>query len=264
MFIDSHAHLNFNDYASDFADVVARAKQADVEKVVNIGTSMADAREVIDLAEKYDWMFAAVGIHPNDDLQVNIFNIDWGEFENLTKSHKVVAIGETGLDYLRLPSETKPRNEEIKRQKELFLKQIELAAKLGLPLSVHIRDAQDDTMEIFDMLEKPIKGVFHCFSGDLNYLGFIMRKLPDFYVSFAGNITFKNAQQLRDLAKSVPLERMLLETDCPFLTPEPNRGNRNEPANIVDTALTLAMIKGLSVQELGRITSENAQRLFGI
>lgn len=269
MLIDSHAHLNFKDFAADFDDVIARAKEAGVEKIINIGTSMEDTSEVIDLAQKFDWMHAAVGIHPIDDSKNTVETVDWTEFERLARMPKVVAIGECGLDYSRLPGYQTTRLPEIDRQKKLFAKQIEIAKKLGLPLSIHVREAQEDALAILDACaartyqnDEKLKGVFHCFSGDQKYLEFILKSLPNFYISFAGNITFRNAQPIRNLAKGVPLDRLLSETDCPFLTPEPNRGKRNEPANIRYTAEILAGIKGLSLPEIGKITTENAERLF--
>ena len=257
MLIDSHAHLNFKDFAVDFDEVVVRAKEAEVEKIINIGTSMTDAQEVIDLANKYDFMFAAVGIHPNDDPNITVENVDWEKFEELAKSKKVVAIGECGLDY--------SRGKDDIRQKALFAKQIGIAQKLNLPLSIHIRDAQEDLIEMLKQVQHDnLRGVFHCFSGDLKYLDFILRNLPGFCISFAGNITFKNAQSLRDLVKGVPLDRMLLETDCPFLTPEPHRGKRNEPMNVKITATTLAQLKDVSFEEIAEVTTRNAEALFGI
>lgn len=259
MLIDSHAHLNFKDFSDDFEGVLSRIKQAEVEKIVNIGTSMTDAQEVIDLANKYDFMFAAVGVHPNDDPAVTVDNIDWEKFEQLVESKKVVAIGECGLDYSRTAEES-----EKARQKSLFAKQIEIARKLNLSLSIHIREAQEDLMNEFEQSLQELCGVFHCFSGDQKYLNFILLKLPNFLVSFAGNLTFKNAQALRALASDVPVTRLLVETDCPFLTPEPFRGKRNEPANVKITAETLAKIKGLSFEEISDITTRNAEKLFRI
>ncbi len=267
MLIDSHTHLNFKDYSSDFDQVIARLLEAGVKKVVNIGTSMTDAKEVIDLAGKYNWIYAAVGLHPNDDLKITQENIDWEKFEKLVVSPKVVAIGECGLDYSRIKDKGLRTNEgglEIERQKKLFTKQIELAEKLSLPMSLHIRDAQEDIINEFAEKLQKVSGAFHCFSGDQKYLDFILNTLPNFYVSIAGNITFRNAQQLRDLAKGVPLERLLIETDCPFLTPEPNRGKRNEPANVKITAQKLAEIKNLSFEEISEATTKNAESLFKI
>lgn len=247
MLVDSHAHVNFPELLADIDSVSARAKKAGVGKIINIGTSLEDSRGTIELAQKYNNMWATVGIHPENTCA------DWDEFEKLAKSPKVVAIGETGLDYSRIKYE-----EETKRQEELFEKQIEVAAKLNLPLSIHIRDAQEDLMKIN---LAGARGVFHCFSGDKKYLDFVLG-LDNFYVSFAGNITFKNAGGLRELAALVPPEKLLMETDCPFLAPEPLRGSRNEPVNVRITATVLAEIKNISLEEIAITTTSNALKLF--
>ncbi len=253
MLVDSHAHLNFPELMVDIDRVLARAKEAGVEKIINIGTSLADSKVAIDLAQKYDGLYATVGIHPNDDTGSIVDNVDWVEFERLVKMPKVVAIGECGLDYSRITNDQLPiSNVEKERQWKLFEKQAEIAQKLDLPLSIHIRDAWEDIKNI-DLSKN--RGVFHCYSGTA--------EIPaNFYVSFAGNITFKNAGGLRELAKLVPLDRLLVETDCPFLTPEPHRGSRNEPANVKITATILAEIKNISLEELGKITTQNAANLF--
>lgn len=238
MLVDSHAHI------SEFAP--------GVDKIINIGTSLEDSDKAIVLAQKYPNIFASVGIHPNDDPTATVDNIDWEKFETLAKSPKVVAIGETGLDF----SKTTDRD----RQQKLFEKQIGIAEKLNLPLSIHIRDAYDDLMKT----SLPGRGVFHCFSGNQQYLEFILIKLPDFYISFAGNVTFKNAKDLQELAKLVPLDRLLVETDSPYLSPEPLRGMQNVPANVKITAQKLAELKNISFEKLAEITTQNAEKLFKI
>lgn len=241
MLIDSHAHLNFPELLSDIDGVLARAKEAGVEKIINIGTSLADSRTAIELARKYDNLYATVGIHPDSPSPSAS---DWSEFEKLAIALKVVAIGECGLD----------NKTGLPNQKEIFEKQIEIARKLDLPLVIHVRDAWE---EILKMDLSKNRGVFHCYSGSANFL-------PNFYYSFAGNITFKNAHQLRDTAKLVPLEKLLVETDCPFLAPEPLRGSRNEPANVRITVQTLAKVKNVGFKELAKATAKNAEKLFGI
>lgn len=252
MLVDSHAHLNFADYADKIDEIISDAKAAGVEKIINIGTSLSDSQDAIKLATKHEGLFATVGIHPNDNLNATVDNIDWEIFENLAKSSKVVAIGETGLDF----SKSTDRDRQIK----LFQKQISIAEKHNLPLSIHIREAQDDLIKI------PLsgRGVFHCFSGNEQYLEFILTKLPKFYISFAGNVTFRNAKPLQELAKLVPPERLLVETDCPFLSPEPLRGSQNVPANVKITAQRLAELKGVDFQKLAEITTQNAEKLFNI
>lgn len=238
MLIDSHAHLNFPELLEDIDGVLARAKEAGVEKIINIGTNLEDSRVAIKLAEKYDNLYATVGIHPENA------GADWNEFERLAKNPKVVAIGECGLDNkVGLPN-----------QKEVFVQQIEIAKKLDLPLVIHVRDAWEEIKNI-DLSKN--RGVFHCYSGPA--------KFPqNFYVSFAGNVTFKKAENLRELARLVPIERLLVETDCPFLAPEPLRGSRNEPANVRITAQQLAEIKNVSLEELSGVTTGNATKLFNL
>lgn len=250
MLVDSHCHLNFSDYGQIIDEVVTRAKQAGVEKMINIGASMDDSAEAVGLAQKYEAMWATVGIHPNDDPTATIENVDWEKFMALAKQPKVVAIGETGLDF--------SRSQDKDRQVALFQKQIGIATNLDLPLSIHVRDGQEDLMK----LDIAGRGVFHCFSGDQRYLEYILDR--GFYVSFAGNVTFKNAPGLRELAKLTPLDRLLVETDCPYLSPEPLRGSRNEPANVKITATVLAEVKNVSFEELAQITTANCQKLFKI
>lgn len=243
MIIDSHAHIE------DFAP--------GVDKIINVGTSLSDSEKAIALAQRYPNIYASVGIHPNDDPSATVDNVDWKKFEELAKFPKVVAIGETGLDY--------SRGSDRDRQAALFEKQISIASKLNLPLSIHIRDAQEDLMTILDSGQNDrLRGVFHCFSGNVDYLNFILEKLPNFYISFAGNITFKNAKNLQELAKLVPLERLLIETDSPYLAPEPLRGTQNVPANVKITAQTLAKIKNTSFEEIAATTTKNAETLFKI
>lgn len=243
MLIDSHAHLNFPDFGEE-------VNFPGVSKVVVVGTSLEDSEKAIKLAQKHKHLFATVGIHPHEDCH------DWEKFAELAES--AVAIGECGLDY--------SRSKDKERQKKLLAKQIEIARKLNLPLSIHIRDAQEDAMEILDcgQNDKKLRGVFHCFSGDQKYLDFILNKLPNFYISFAGNITFKNAQQLRDLVKLVPMERLLVETDSPFLAPEPHRGTNNSPTNVKIVTEKIAEIKGVAFEKIAEETTKNATKLFNL
>lgn len=266
MLVDSHAHLNFPDYEQDLETVIAKAKEAGVEKIINIGTNPETSRHAIELAQKFARLFATVGIHPNDDINATLEKIDWEEFTKLAKQPRVVGVGECGLDYSELQEGGNAVNspQEKDRQGKTFQKQIEIAIKLELPLSIHIRDAQNDLLRLFLDHLRLSRGVFHCFSGDEKYLNYILEKLPSFYISFAGNITFKNAQVLRELAKGVPLDRLLLETDCPFLSPQPHRGKRNEPANVRITAQTLANLYNVSFEELAKVTTENTESLFKI
>lgn len=262
MLIDTHAHLNFPEL-SDTNAVLTRAKEAGVNTIVNIGTSLGDSQLGIEIASKYTNVYTTVGIHPNDSVDSTAESIDWGKFEELAKRPKVVAIGECGLDYSRLLQIADFRLQilEKDRQRKLFLKQIEIAAKLNLPLSIHVRDAYEDMLQIASLIKNP--AVFHCFSGTISYLESLLAN-PNFYFSFAGNITFKNAESIRDLAKLVPLDKILVETDCPFLAPEPHRGKTNTPANVRIVAEKLAEVKEIGFEELSEITTQNAKKLFQI
>lgn len=248
--VDSHAHLNFPELLVDIDEVLARAKEAGVEKIINIGTNLEDSKIAVELAQKYDNLYATVGVHPEG------VETDWVAFENLAKQPKVVAIGECGFDLFKI-QDPGSKTQEITRQKEIFTKQVEFAGKLNLPLVIHIREAQEDLMA----MTPKVAGVLHCFSGDRKYLDWVLEQ-TNFYISFAGNVTFKNAESLRDLARLVPLDRILVETDCPFLAPEPLRGSQNEPANVKITAQMLAKLHSIGLDKLSKITSANAVKLF--
>ena len=224
MLIDTHCHLDFSEFDSDRELVIERAKKAGVNYIINIGSSFDGSQKSVDLATKYDGIFASIGIHPHHAEEVTepIFT----EIKKLTENKKVVAIGEVGLDYFKSPSP--PEN-----QKNLFIKFIELAKKRKLPLVIHSREASRDTLDILkNEYNKPIPGVMHCFSGDRKVLDEVIEL--GLYVSFTCNLTFKNAKNLREIAKTVPPERLLLETDAPFLAPQTYRGKRNEPAYITE------------------------------
>ncbi len=223
MFIDTHAHI------TQF--------EPGVDKIICVGTTLEDSQKAIILAQKYENIYATVGIHPEEKCS------DWDQFEELVQQPKVVGIGECGLDYHKSYDPT---------QKPIFEKQLAIARKFDLPLSIHSRDAGEDIKSI-DVSEN--RGVFHCYSGPI--------EIPkNFFVSFAGNVTFKNAKDLQELARQIPLEKMLLETDSPLLTPEPLRGSQNRPENVRIIASKLAELKNVSLEEVDKITSKNAHELF--
>ncbi len=254
MLVDSHAHLQFSEYGESLLTVIERASMEGVEKIICVGTSIEDSEAGVRLAQEQNLVWATVGIHPNDDLEITAELVDWENLKRLAQNPKVVGIGECGLDY--------SRGLDQERQRGIFDRQVELATELALPLVVHIRDAQEDLILNFGDKLSRLEGVFHCFSGDEKYLKFILNELPGFRISFAGNITFKNAGQLRELAKTVPLERLIVETDSPFLAPEPQRGTRNEPANVKIVAQYLAPLLGTTFEEVCQATTENAIKLF--
>lgn len=258
MLFDSHTHLNFPDLESDLPNILKTARESGVEEMICIGTTIEDSERAQAIAKTNKGIYASVGVHPHETTEVN-----WQEFESLLKSPEVVAVGECGLDFSRIQSlDQEEREKEVSRQKELFEKQIDLASQYDLPLIIHARDCYEDIIHDFGQKLGNLRGVFHCFSGTMSYGQVVLDKLPGFYLSFAGNITFKNAQNIRELAKITPLPRLLVETDAPFLSPEPKRGLGNTPANVKIVAQRLAEIKSVSFEEMAEITTQNARQLF--
>lgn len=253
MLIDTHAHLYFNQFDHDREDVINRALESGVQKIINIAVDVETARQCIEMAEQHSGLFAAVGVHPNDSIKFNDKILS--ELKELCRHPKVVAIGEIGLDFYRDFS-------PVEIQKDVFKKQIRLAKEIGLPIVIHNRDAID---EILDILKSEgtadLSGVFHCFSENREYAEQVLEL--GFHISFTGNLTFKKSE-LPDVARTVPLNRLLLETDSPFLSPEPRRGRRNEPANVVYIAEKLAEIKKTEFDKLVKTTTANANKLFGL
>lgn len=252
MFIDTHCHLDFPEFDQDRDEVVKDAGAGGVEYIVNIGSSLQGSLRSLDLARQYSQVYATVGIHPHE---ADSFN---DEIENkiseLAKEKKVVAIGEIGLDYYR--NFSAPQN-----QRALFLSMIGLAKDRGLPMVIHCRQAQDEVLKILKDAS-PARAVVHCFSGDKNFMDECLSL--GFYISFTCNITYKKAQDLRDLVKLIPLDRLLLETDAPYLSPEGSRGKKNVPANVRILAAEVSRIRGASIDEIGSVTSENAMKFFNI
>ena len=253
MLFDTHAHLNDPAFDPDREELLASLADAGVCLVMNAGCSLESSREIVEMAAKYPWLYASVGSHPDAADEVNGEVIE--EYRELCKlSTKVKAIGEIGLDY---------HYEDIPReiQQKAFRMQMALAAELDMPVIVHERDAHNDGLAI--VKEFPtVKGVFHCYSGSAE----MARQLVDlgWYIGFTGVLTFKNARKAVETAASIPLERIVLETDCPFMAPEPFRGKRNHPGYLYRMAEKLAEIRGLSVEEIHRITTENGRRLYRI
>lgn len=252
--IDTHAHLDFPDYKKDFEEVMDRAAETGVQAIVCVGINEKASRRVVELAGQYPQIWATVGVHPHDASKVspNYLQV----LEELSASPRVLAVGETGLDYNR---DRSPRD----MQKKIFRDQLRLAHKLNKPVVIHCRDAYDDLMEI--MVQEDIErigGVLHCYSGDEDFA----RKSLDLglYISIAGPVTYPNAERLREVVKMLPDERLLIETDAPFLAPQFKRGKRNEPSFIRSTYEKVAGLKNLTVPELQIICRENLQRLTGL
>jgi TatD DNase family protein len=250
--IDTHAHLDFDRFDADRQEVILRARDAQVACIINIAIDYESAKKSIAIAEQFPNIYATVGVHPHDVAQINEEQIVL--LRELLDHSKVVAIGEVGLDFYRNISPP----EVQRRYLRLFLG---WARETGKPLVIHTREAEEDILSIIrDEAKSGWRGVFHCFSGDLKMAGKVLDL--GFLISFTGNITFKNSR-LVDVMREVPIEKMLLETDSPFLSPVPHRGKRNEPAYVHYVAQKIAEVKGLSMVEVARITTENAQELFG-
>lgn len=250
--VDTHCHLDMKDFDPDREEVIRRARDAGFEALIAVGSDLAGTMRSMELSELYDFVFAAIGIHPHDakDFNEEIFL----RLDEWSTKKKVVAVGETGLDY---HYDHSPRE----LQREVFRKHLELAAIHDLPVIIHSREAGRDTMEI---LEKSglARGVLHCFSGDRNMAEQAMSM--GFFISLAGPVTFKKSLQLKDIARLIPDDYLLLETDAPYLTPEPLRGRRNEPVHMQHTVRLVAELRGITYEDLARITTLNAKRLFRI
>ena len=252
MLFDTHAHLNDPAFDPDREQLMAGLASKGIGYVMNAGCSLASSRDIIQMAEKYPWLYGSVGSHPDSADEVNEEVIE--AYRQMAKHEKVKAIGEIGLDYYY---EDIPR--EI--QKNAFRMQMALANELDMPVIIHEREAHDDGMRIVKEFPK-VKGVFHCYSGSAE----MARQLVNmgWYIGFTGVLTFKNARKAVETAASIPLDRIVLETDCPFMAPEPFRGKRNDPGYLPKMAEKLAEIRGLSPEDVEKITTENAKRLYRI
>lgn len=255
--VDSHAHLDFPEFNPDRDEVIERAWEAGVRLIINIGTDVNSSLDSISLAERYSFIYASVGLHPHD---ASLLDEKMGEaFRKLASHSKVVAIGETGLDYYRNLS---PKG----AQRKAFAFHIELARDLGKPLIIHSREAHQETLNFLKEIARdpgrlsPPYGVMHCFSGSLE----MAREALElgFFISVAGPLTFQNARKLPVIVKETPIDWLLIETDCPYLAPNPYRGRRNEPAYVRFVAEAVANIKGLSLEEVGQRMLENAYQVF--
>ncbi|KKM12878.1 hydrolase TatD [Clostridiales bacterium PH28_bin88] len=252
MLIDTHAHLNDKEFTRDLAEVLSRAAENGIDYIINVGYDLPASRRSVTLAEEHTSIFAAVGIHPHDAKQATGRTYD--TLRDLARHEKVVAVGEMGLDYYR---DLSPRP----KQQEVFRAQIALARELGLPIIVHDRDAHGDTVAVLkEEKAGEVGGVLHCFSGSWE----MARKCLDmgFYISLAGPVTYKNANRPAEIARLAPLDHLLIETDAPYLSPEPNRGKRNEPAYVRHVAQKISEVRKIPLEELAAATSANARRLF--
>jgi len=251
MFIDSHAHIQLDKFDADRGVVLQRAQEAGVHAILVIGFDLETSRGAIALAEKHDQIYATVGMHPHDakDLDDEAVRI----FRDLAAHPKVVALGEMGLDYYR---DLSPRP----IQKAAFERQLDLAEELDLPIVIHNREAYHDILPILQARRSRVRGVMHCFSGDVE----IMRQslAIGFHIGIGGPVTYRKSGALQEVARKVPSDSLLVETDCPWLAPQFRRGKRNEPAYVRATAERIAELRGISLEEIGEVTTRNFEVLF--
>jgi TatD DNase family protein len=283
MLVETHAHLDYPDFAADFDEVLQRATNANVTRIITIGTSLESSRRAIDLAEKHANVFAVIGVHPSyaEKAEEDVTT----PLRELARNPRVVALGETGLDYHRLPSLVTGKEKKVQlfshalqaeteeqieaqiedgayksKQASLFQQQLDLAVELGLNVVIHQRDAWEDTVELMRPYVGKVRGVFHCFGGSLEQANEVCAL--GHLVSFTGIVTFKNGAGVRQVAAQIPLDKFMVETDCPYLAPEPFRGKRCEPAHTRIVAETIAAARGISLEEIGLATTTTAESFF--
>ena len=283
MLIETHAHLDYPDFAGDFDEVLRRANEARVTPIITIGTSVESSRRAVELAEKHSNIFAVIGVHPSyaEEAAEDVIT----PLRELAKNQRVVAIGETGLDYHELPSKKVAQEKQVQvlsgalrtetdeeieaqihdgsykaRQASLFEQQLDLAVELGLNVVIHQRDAWADTLELMRPYGGKVRGVFHCFGGTRQQADEVLAF--GHLVSFTGIVTFKNGANVREVAAQIPLDAFMVETDCPYLAPVPYRGKRCEPAHTRLVAESIAAARGIPLEELARATTVTAENFF--
>jgi len=253
-FIDSHAHLDLSEFKKDMPDVIQRAKESGIENIITIGIGVQECKAALRIAEAYPSVYAAIGIHPHNAKSLDLKTLDF--LEDNAKHKKVVALGEMGLDFFRNHSS---REDQIRA----FRAQLDLAKSVKLPVIIHDRDAHDETLSILEEEKAGLTGgVIHCFSGDAQ----MAFKCIDmgFYISIPGTVTFKNAKKQIEVVRKIPIEKTLIETDCPFLAPVPYRGKRNEPLYVKYVAEAIAKIKNMQLEDVARITVLNTKKFFSL
>lgn len=254
MLFDTHAHFDDSRFDGDRDEVLKSLRDYNVTNIINIGSSMKTSKSSVELSEKYDFVYASVGVHPSETGELTQEDMD--TLLKLSKKDKVKAIGEIGLDYHYLPDDVPP---EV--QKKWFKRQLELAISLDMPVIIHDRDSKGECLDILKKYNVS-NGVVHCFSGSAETASEILKL--GMMISFTGVLTFKNAKRAIEACKIIPLDRLMIETDCPYMTPEPHRGERNFSGYVEFIARKMAEIKGISYEELAQITDQNAKRFFGI
>ena len=251
--LDSHAHYNDEKFDDDRDTIIKEAYNSGITTIINAGYSLESSKKAIEIANQYEFMYVTVGVSPNDieDLKGNYIE----DIEELAKSYKVVAIGEIGLDYYW-------NKENKEKQKEIFMEQIKLANKLDLPIVIHTREAVMDTIDILKKIECKKRGVFHCCPLNRELVKEALKL--GFYISFAGPVTFKNSKNAEEIVNLVPIEKILIETDSPYLSPEPVRGRRNDSRNVKYIAQKIADIKGLTIEEVAKQMHKNIEKIFNM
>lgn len=254
MIFESHAHYDDRKFDSDRDELLSSMQDQGIETIINVGSDLKGARKTVALTEEYDFIYGAIGIHPSDIGDLNEEVYKW--MQETSRLPKITAIGEIGLDYYW------DKDEEVKRsQRYWFCRQMELAREEGLPVIIHSRDAAEDTLKLVKGIHgEEIGGIIHCFSYSLEMAEEYIRM--GYYIGIGGVVTYKNAKKLKEVAAQIPLDRILLETDCPYLAPEPERGKRNSSLNLPYVAQEIAELRGISQKEVETVTRENARRLF--
>jgi len=253
MLIDSHAHLDMDDFDGDRDQVIKRARSGEVARIITIGIDLNSSRKAIEIANKYDFIYATVGYHPHNAKEADVRDLE--QLTVLASESKVVAWGEIGLDFFR-------RHSPPDKQVEAFERQLDMAFELDLPVIIHDREAHDDLLRILKKRKRLYRGVVHCFSGDHDLAMALIEM--GFYISFPGTVTYKKAVDTHTAASRIPLEKLLVETDCPYLAPVPFRGKRNEPLYVRFTAEKIAQLRKTELDKISKATSANAMRLFNL
>ena len=254
MLIDSHAHLDMKQFNSDRDQVIDRAVSADVKYIITVGIDIISSRNAVKLTTRYPSIFATAGVHPHNADNANKNDLE--QIALIAQQEKIIAIGEIGLDFFRNRSARK-------KQIEVFTQQLAIATSLDLPVVIHDREAHTETVNLLSSFKRDgLHGMIHCFSGDYKLAKMFINM--GYYISIPGTVTFNNASQIQDVVRRIPINKLLLETDAPFLAPLPHRGKRNEPSYIIHTAQKIAKLRGISFEEISYQTSKNACQLFNL
>ena len=253
--VDTHTHLNDKKFLGKEKETIERAREAGVTRLINFGDTMESSRKAVELAGAFEGVFAGVGIHPEEAFEMS--SADDEALAAMTKETRVVAIGEIGLDYYWVKEA-----EQRQLQRKIFIRQLDLARQLHLPVCIHDREAHGDTLDILKKEGKGLRGVLHCYSGSLEMAREFLKM--GFYLGVDGPLTFKNAAKLPEIVRETPLERLLVETDAPYMAPVPMRGKQNEPAFVKFIAKKLSELKGIDLDEIARQTTRNAKELYDL